>query len=103
MQGFTSSGATLGSLMLYVVGVINSALIPLIFTLATLVFFWGVVQYVINGDDAEKKSKGRDFMIWGIIGLSVMISVWGLVGIVTKTFGIKPAGYLIPQVVPPTE
>ena len=67
----------------------------MIFSLAVAAFVWGVVQYVINSDDEAKKSKGRDFMIWGIIGLTVMVSVWGLVKVVSSTFGIQN---VIPQV-----
>ena len=74
--------------------IISTSVIPLIFALAVVSFVWGVVQYVINSDDEAKKTKGRDFMIWGILALAVMVSVWGLVNIVNKTFGIQT---LIPQ------
>lgn len=82
-------------LVYFVICLINRAIIPLIFALAIVSFVWGVVQYVINSSDEAKKSKGRDFMIWGIIALAVMVSVWGLVRIVGNTFGIQ---YAIPQV-----
>ena len=61
-------------------------------------FVWGVVQYVINADEESKKSKGKQFMIWGIIALTVMVSVWGLVKIVGDTFGIDST--FIPEVKP---
>jgi zinc transporter ZupT len=78
----------------YVSCIISSSIIPLIFALATAMFIWGVVQYVINSEEEAKKAKGREFMIWGIIGLTVMFAVWGLVKIVGKTFNIE---YAIPQ------
>ncbi len=78
----------------YVTCIIGKSVIPLIFALAVTMFVWGVVQYVINSDDEAKKQKGRQFIIWGIIGLVVMVSVWGLVKIVGTTFGIE---YAIPQ------
>lgn len=81
-------------LLLYVVCIINKSVIPLIFSLATAMFVWGVVQYVINSDEEAKKEQGKQFMIWGIIALTVMFSVWGLVKIVGNTFGIE---YAIPQ------
>lgn len=77
--------------------IISGSVIPLIFALAVVMFIWGVVQYVINSDDETKKSQGRQFMIWGIIALTVMVSVWGLVKILGATFGIE---YAIPQVKP---
>jgi hypothetical protein len=81
-------------LLSYVGCIINRSIIPLIIALAMVMFIWGVVQYVINSDEEAKKEKGKQFMIWGIIGLTVMIGVWGLVRILGNTFGIE---YVIPQ------
>ena len=84
-------------LLNYASCIISQAVIPLIFALALVMFIWGVVQFVINSDEEAKKEKGRQFMIWGIIALTVMVSVWGLVEILGDTFGIN---YAIPQVQP---
>ena len=71
-----------------ITSLLGNAIIPLIFTIAFMFFVWGVVQYVLYPDDEGKKEKGRQFMIWGLIALTVMFSVWGLVSILTGTFGI---------------
>ncbi|PIR68971.1 hypothetical protein COX93_03405 [Candidatus Nomurabacteria bacterium CG_4_10_14_0_2_um_filter_30_12] len=81
-------------LLSYVSCIIGKSVIPLIFALATVMFIWGVVQYVINNEEDAKREKGKQFMIWGIIALTVMFSVWGLVRILGNTFGIQ---YAIPQ------
>jgi len=86
--------SNLGELINYTTCIINNSVIPLIFSLAVAVFIWGVVQFVINTEDETKREKGKQFMIWGIIGLVVMVGVWGLVKIVGSTFGIE---YVIPQ------
>ena len=78
-----------GGLFSYITCLIQTAVIPLIFAVAIVIFVWGVVQFVINSDEEAKKEKGRQFMIWGIIGLTVMITVWSLVGILGSTFGFK--------------
>jgi zinc transporter ZupT len=72
----------------YIICIIGKSVIPLILTLAVATFVWGVVQYVINDQEEAKKEKGRMFMIWGVIGITVMVSVWGLVGILGSTFNI---------------
>lgn len=55
-------------------------LIPIIIGLGLIVFLWGVLTYVLaKGED--DKSQARSYMIWGIIGLFVMVAVWGLVNI----------------------
>ncbi len=82
----------------YVTCVIYKSVVPLIFALALAMFVWGVVQFVINSSEEAKKEKGRQFMLWGIIALAVMVSVWGLVKILSTTFGIE---YVIPQVKKP--
>jgi hypothetical protein len=79
----------------YISCIISKSVIPLIFSLAMAMFIWGIVQYVINNEEEAKKAKGKQFMIWGILALTVMFGVWGLVKIVGKTFGIE---YIIPQV-----
>jgi hypothetical protein len=84
----------LGELFNYATCLIYSSVIPLIVALAVAMFIWGVVQYVINSDEEAKKEKGKQFMIWGIIGLVVMVGIWGLVRIVGTTFGIE---YVIPR------
>ena len=59
--------------------------IALLVGFATLVFFWGVIQYVISQGDSKKLEEGRRFMLYGIIGLAVIASVWGLVNLILLT------------------
>jgi len=59
--------------------------------LAVLVFLWGVFKYVIASDD-NGKAKGRTYMLWGIVGLFVMVAVWGLVFLLQQTFGLRDPG-----------
>ncbi len=67
---------------------ILSALIPFLIILGVIYFIWGVITYVISSDE-EGKKDGRSRMIYGIIGLVVIVAVWGLVKIVTNTFGLS--------------
>lgn len=61
--------------------------VPIVIALGVVYFVYGIISYVIAGDE-EAKKKGRDRIIFGIIGLAVIVSVWGLVRILTNTFGI---------------
>lgn len=83
-------------LLNYITCIISRSVIPLIFTLAIATFVYGVVQYVIGADEEKKRTEGKQLMIWGIIALAVMISVWGLVNIFTNTFNIDTK--FVPQV-----
>jgi predicted permease len=68
---------------------IFAVFVPVIVGLALVVFLWGVAQYIIHGDNEQKRSEARNFIIWGILSLFVMVSVWGLVAILTGTFGLQ--------------
>ncbi|MCK5285875.1 MAG: hypothetical protein KAJ58_01460 [Candidatus Pacebacteria bacterium] len=62
---------------------ILSSIIPLIMGLATVYFIWSLVGYISKAGEAKEEAKAQ--MIWGIIILFVMVSVWGFVNILTKT------------------
>ena len=71
-------------------GGLIQGLIPIVIGLAVLVFLWGVLKYVIAASD-DAKAEGKSFMLWGIIALFVMVSVWGLVNILRETLQLNPA------------
>ncbi len=73
-------------LAVYVTEFINNIIVPLVFALAFVVFIIGIFMYFIAGAaNEEKRAKGKQIMIYGIIGFFVMISIWGLVHILTGT------------------
>ncbi len=74
--------------------VIGAAIIPLIFTITFLVFLWGMFGYIRDANDVKKREESKKFIYYGIIGLTVMVGVWGIVRIVTTTFGL---GNTVPQ------
>ena len=94
--GPLKSNPMLADVFNYVTCFIGQSVVPLLFSLAIVMFIWGVIQYVINDSDEGKKEKGRNFMIWGIIALTVMVSIWGLVSIIGSTFNVDT--HFIPQV-----
>lgn len=74
----------------FLIEIINRAIVPLIFAVAFLMFLWGMLQFFfIHGGNEEKRKEGRSFILYGIIGFFVMMSVWGLVNILTGTFGFQ--------------
>lgn len=82
-----------------IIYIINTILVPLLFAAAFIVFLYGVFKaYIWSHGDSGEVSKGHRLILWGLVGFAVMISIWGLVNIVTNTFGL--AGYSAPT--PPT-
>lgn len=63
-------------------------LVVLIIGMTVLVFMYGLMKYMFKGRESDSaRTEGRKLMLWGIIGIFVMISVWGLVGILSNTLG----------------
>ena|SRR3989344_7409752 len=80
---------TVESILQRVAGIIN-VLTVIVVAIALLYFLWGLSQYILKA--GEEKDKGRDMMIWGIIALFVMVSVWGLVRVLSNTFNVSSGG-----------
>lgn len=69
------------------VGWLSSA-ITIIMVLMTLWFLFGVFKYIAE-KDASKLKERRTFMLNGLIGLFVAVSVWGIISIAGNVFGTK--------------
>lgn len=68
---------------------INDVLVPLLFAVAFIVFLYGVFKkYILSHGDTEQVSEGHKLILWGLIGFAVMISLWGLVNVVSSTFNL---------------
>lgn len=64
-------------------------LILLAFVVALIVFFWGIVKF-INGSgngDTTAMNDGKANMIWGVVGMTIMVSAYGILEIVNGTVG----------------
>jgi hypothetical protein len=69
-------------------GDLLNRVIPVLIALALVVFFWGLVQYIRSG----KAAGGKDIMIAGLVGLFIMVSVWGIIRIAQNTLGVSNQG-----------
>lgn len=81
---------SLQDLATFVIDFINNIAVPLVFAVAFIVFIWGVFLYFIaGGHDEEGKEKGKSLMVYGLVGFFIMVSVWGLVNILTGTLNLE--------------
>jgi uncharacterized membrane-anchored protein len=64
---------------------INSV-IPMLVALAVAGFVYGIIQFYLNPDNEEKRKAGKSFMFMGLVTLFVMVSIWGIVAILSNTF-----------------
>lgn len=78
----------LGAFIQQFIGFIDNYLVPLLFAIAFIVFIFGIFRYFILGAaDEEKRTQGRSFMLWGLIGFFVMVSIWGILNLLVYSFG----------------
>lgn len=71
---------------------IVSLLLPLFMAIAVVVFIWGVIRYITAAGDEEKVKEAKSFIMYGLIGLFVIVAMWGLVKVIADTFGIAAGG-----------
>lgn len=62
--------------------------IGFLFVLATVLFLYGLVRYYIAGSP-EDRQVGQRHMMWGLMGMFIMISVFGIMKLIINTFGIN--------------
>lgn len=68
---------------------IINPIILLLFGLAVVYFLYGVFQFIANQENEEAKTKGRSHMIWGIIGMVIMMGVFAIMNIIISTFNLQ--------------
>ena len=71
-----------------VITLIINPLIGLLFAVGIAYFVWGAALFILNADNEEARKKGKQHLLWSIIGLFVMVAVIGILRIVTNTFGV---------------
>jgi uncharacterized membrane protein YidH (DUF202 family) len=78
--------------------VIVNPLIQVLFAVALVSFIYGIFEFVRGADQPEVRTKGQQHMLWGIIGLFIMISVFTIIRILLNTIGVT--GSEVPSILP---
>lgn len=74
----------------FIIGIINNVLVPVLMATAFIIFIYGIfAAFILNAGDEEKRKKGKTIMLYGLIGFFVMVSVWGLVHILTGSVSLN--------------
>lgn len=67
---------------------IADVVIYLLTALAVIYIVYSVVMFMVKGKEGdENRHEAVMQIIWGIVGLAVILSIWGLVNILIHTFG----------------
>ncbi len=92
-----ASAQTLG-LTLNLANNLLTAVMGLFVTLAIVIFFWGLIKYLMNA--GEEKAAGLQLMFYGVIAIFVMVSIWGIIRVLQNTFQVGGGAAMVPDSVP---
>ncbi len=67
---------------------ITNPLITLLFAAALVLFLYGVFNFISGADETEKRDVGKRHMLWGIVGMFIMIATSAILRIIENTLGI---------------
>jgi len=81
--------ASVTTLMNSINRVLINPLIILLFALAAVYFIYGVVKYLLSPDDVKIRESSKTHMLWGIIGMFIMFSVFGIMTLILNTLDEK--------------
>ena len=68
---------------------ILNPLIALAFALAFVYFIYGIIKFLSLDASDSKRTEARNAILWGIFGMLIMFSVYGIIHFVLATFGVS--------------
>ncbi|MCR4330360.1 MAG: pilin [Patescibacteria group bacterium] len=79
-----------GELILNIEEHILNPLIGILFALALAIFLWGIARFIFQSDDESAREQGKQHIIWGLVGMFIMVSVFAIIHLIVGTFDIPP-------------
>jgi succinate dehydrogenase/fumarate reductase cytochrome b subunit len=93
-----TSPSTFRELAELIVGLVKG-FVAILFASFSVAMVYGVVVYLMNADNEQKRSQIKGYLLWGIIGITVAFGLWGILQIMCNTLGWGLCG--IPIIEPP--
>ena len=69
-------------------------LILLVFAVATLIFFFGIFELIRDSQSGKEAGDAKAKVLWGLVGMFIMMSAYGLVHLIINTFGISSPSFI---------
>ncbi len=67
--------------------VVINPIIRAVFAVAIILFVYGVFEFIKGAESPETRTKGQQHMLWGLVGLAIMVSVFTIIRILVNTLG----------------
>ncbi len=98
-QTTDSVGRTIDGFLNWLVGLAGRVM-PLLILLALVLFLYGIVKRFFWSKDSSDRTEAGKFILWGVVALFVMVSVWGLVNLLRNTFNLDNSNVPVPPSIP---
>jgi len=86
---FNIAYAETGSVVNAIFAKVVDPVINFLFILAFLYFIYGIVVFIQNANNEEARAKGKQHMVWGIVGLLIMFSAFTIMQIIVNTLDLE--------------
>ena len=73
-----------------IVSAIVMPVLAVVFALAVLLFIWGAAGLILNKDNPEKRVDSQQHILWGVVGMFIMVAAYGIIRFVANTIGVAP-------------
>ncbi len=84
-----ASNPIAGPLLIRIVDVIVTPIIEALFLVAVFMFILGVSKIIMNGTDASVREEGQKTIMWSVVGMFIMVSVYGIIRLIANTLGLS--------------
>jgi hypothetical protein len=77
---------------------IGLKIIPFLGVVAFLIFVLGVARFIRSAGSEKEIKDSKNLLIWGVIGLFVLVTIWGIIAFLSGEFGFGSGTPGIPQI-----
>jgi hypothetical protein len=81
---------TVDEFILKLANTVLNPLIKLMFAVAVVVFLWGIIEYIRGAGSSDSREQGTRHIIWGLVGLFIMVCVFGILTLFKNTLFALP-------------
>ncbi len=85
VYGASNADAALNAIVPKIVDNIVMPVIQVLFGVTILVFIWGLYGF-FRGDE-DRRNQSKNHILWGVVGIFIMVSVYGIIRFVANTVG----------------
>lgn len=73
----------------------------ILLSVAILVLVYGIFKFIVKAGDETARKEGRQFMLWAIIGIFILTSIWGIIGVLQNTLSLNTSTQNVPTNIAP--